>query len=57
MINLQDNFINNENAKEILSDYAMVNIYLDNVTLKGNKSLNPSILENITDECRKNLLI
>ena len=43
VINLQDNFINDENAKEILNDYAMINIYLENVTLKGNKSLNSSI--------------
>ena len=57
VINLQDNSIHNENAVEIRDYYAKLNIYIEEIVLKGNKSLHSSIEENIDDECRKNLLI
>ena len=34
-----------------------MNIYIEQIVLKGNKSLHSSIEDNIDDECRKNLLI
>ena len=57
MLNLSDNNINNANAEEILNLYVKQNIYIEEVVLKGNKSLHSSIAENINTETRKNILI
>ena len=57
VLNLKDNSIQDQIAHEILTHFAIANVYLDQVILKGNKCLKTSDIEHINDECRKNLLI
>ena len=57
VLNLKGNMLNEEVVRELRDQYALVNIYLEQVVLKGNLNINRSISHNINDECRKNLLI
>ena len=57
MLNLSDNFIDNKNVEEIRDQYVKLNIFIEEIVLKGNKGLHSTIEDHIDDECRKNILI
>jgi hypothetical protein len=50
VLNLSENHITNENAIEILTHHVHQNIFIEQVVLKGNKSLHSSIEDNIDTE-------
>ena len=56
ILNLKANLLLNETAQE-LEQYSKENVYIDEIMLLKNKRVHYSVMEEIDEECRKNVLI